>query len=172
VKVQFFWDRVGKKDANSSCWVRVSAAWAGKNWGFIQIPRIGQEVIVDFLEGDPDQPIITGRVYNADQMPPYDLPANMTQSGTLTRSRDRRSVRHLSYVGAAGGACIVPAPVTGSRLPRSSGLPMRRPRRRDFAQKRRVRFGDSHHAFPFMKFSRRFRAGVSGQHLFRETGQP
>jgi type VI secretion system secreted protein VgrG len=86
VKVQFHWDRLGKKDQNSSCWVRVSSTWAGKNWGFIQIPRIGQEVIVDFLEGDPDQPIITGRVYNADQMPPYDLPANMTQSGTLTRS--------------------------------------------------------------------------------------
>jgi type VI secretion system secreted protein VgrG len=86
VKVQFFWDRQGKKDANSSCWVRVSSAWAGKNWGFIQIPRIGQEVIVDFLEGDPDRPIITGRVYNADQMPPYALPANMTQSGVLTRS--------------------------------------------------------------------------------------
>jgi type VI secretion system secreted protein VgrG len=86
VKVQFHWDRQGKKDQNSSCWVRVSSAWAGKNWGFIQIPRIGQEVIVDFLEGDPDQPIITGRVYNAEQMPPYTLPANITQSGILTRS--------------------------------------------------------------------------------------
>ena len=86
VKVQFHWDRQGKKDQNSSCWVRVSSTWAGKNWGFIQIPRIGQEVIVDFLEGDPDQPIITGRVYNAEQMPPYTLPANITQSGVLTRS--------------------------------------------------------------------------------------
>jgi type VI secretion system secreted protein VgrG len=86
VKVQFHWDREGKKDQNSSCWVRVASAWAGKNWGFIQIPRMGQEVIVDFLEGDPDQPIITGRVYNAEQMPPYALPANMTQSGVLTRS--------------------------------------------------------------------------------------
>jgi type VI secretion system secreted protein VgrG len=86
VKVQFHWDRYGKKDENSSCWVRVSQPWAGKNWGAIHIPRIGQEVIVDFLEGDPDQPIITGRVYNAEQMPPYDLPANKTQSGILTRS--------------------------------------------------------------------------------------
>lgn len=86
VKVQFHWDRQGKKDQNSSCWVRVSSVWAGKNWGFIQIPRIGQEVIIDFLEGNPDQPIITGRVYNAEQMPPYALPANMTQSGVLTRS--------------------------------------------------------------------------------------
>jgi type VI secretion system secreted protein VgrG len=86
VKVQFFWDRKGKRDENSSCWVRVSSTWAGKNWGFVQIPRIGQEVIVDFLEGDPDRPIITGRVYNADQAPPYQLPANQTQSGVKTRS--------------------------------------------------------------------------------------
>jgi type VI secretion system secreted protein VgrG len=86
VKVQFHWDRYGKKNENSSCWVRSSHPWAGKNWGMIAIPRIGQEVIVDFLEGDPDQPIITGRVYNADQMPPYALPANMTQTGILSRS--------------------------------------------------------------------------------------
>jgi type VI secretion system secreted protein VgrG len=86
VKVQFHWDRTGKRDENSSCWVRVSSTWAGKNWGFVQIPRIGQEVIVDFLEGDPDQPIITGRVYNADQMPPYALPTNQTQSGVKSRS--------------------------------------------------------------------------------------
>ncbi|HEX5438700.1 MAG TPA: type VI secretion system tip protein TssI/VgrG [Gemmatimonadaceae bacterium] len=86
VKVQFYWDRVGGKDENSSCWVRVASSWAGKQWGAIRIPRIGQEVIVDFLEGDPDRPIITGRVYNADQMPPYTLPANQTQSGVKTRS--------------------------------------------------------------------------------------
>jgi type VI secretion system secreted protein VgrG len=86
VKVQFFWDREGKKNENSSCWVRVSQIWAGKNWGWITIPRMGQEVIVDFLEGDPDRPIITGRVYNAEQMPPYGLPANQTQSGIKTRS--------------------------------------------------------------------------------------
>jgi type VI secretion system secreted protein VgrG len=86
VKVQFHWDRYGKKDEKSSCWVRVSYPWAGKNFGAVHIPRIGQEVIVDFLEGDPDQPIIIGRVYNAEQMPPWDLPANATQSGILTRS--------------------------------------------------------------------------------------
>ena len=86
VKVQFHWDRYGKRDEHSSCWIRVSHPWAGKNWGFIAIPRIGQEVIVEFLEGDPDQPIITGRVYNAEQMPPYELPANMTQTGIKTRS--------------------------------------------------------------------------------------
>ncbi len=86
VKVQFHWDRKGEHNQNSSCWMRVSHPWAGKNWGMIAIPRIGQEVIVDFLEGDPDDPIITGRVYNAEQMPPYALPANMTQTGILTRS--------------------------------------------------------------------------------------
>jgi type VI secretion system secreted protein VgrG len=86
VKIQFHWDRQGKKDENSSCWVRVASTWAGKQWGFIQIPRIGQEVIVDFLEGDPDQPIIVASVYNADQMPPWALPANQTQSGVQSRS--------------------------------------------------------------------------------------
>ena len=86
VKVQFFWDRIGKKNENSSCWVRVSQIWAGKNWGWVTIPRMGQEVLVDFLEGDPDQPIIVGRVYNADQTTPYTLPANQTQSGIKSRS--------------------------------------------------------------------------------------
>jgi type VI secretion system secreted protein VgrG len=86
VKIQFFWDREGKDDEKSSCWVRVSQAWAGAKWGSVHLPRIGQEVIVDFLEGDPDRPIITGRVYNNDQMPPYDLPANKTQSGIKSRS--------------------------------------------------------------------------------------
>jgi type VI secretion system secreted protein VgrG len=86
VVVQFHWDRQGKKDEKSSIRVRVSSAWAGKGWGFITIPRIGQEVIVDFLEGDPDQPIIVGSVYNAEQMPPYTLPDNKTQSGVKSRS--------------------------------------------------------------------------------------
>ena len=86
VKVQFHWDRYGKKDENSSCWIRVSSPWAGKAWGTISTPRIGQEVVVAFLEGDPDQPIIVGRVYNAEQMPPYDLPGNKTQSGMKSRS--------------------------------------------------------------------------------------
>ncbi|MBI5017312.1 MAG: type VI secretion system tip protein VgrG [Deltaproteobacteria bacterium] len=86
VKVQFHWDREGKNDEKSSCWVRVAQVWAGKNWGAMHIPRIGQEVIVDFLEGDPDHPIITGRVYNADNMPPYGLPDNATQSGIQSRS--------------------------------------------------------------------------------------
>ncbi|MES9939059.1 MAG: type VI secretion system tip protein TssI/VgrG [Candidatus Thiodiazotropha sp. 6PLUC2] len=86
VKLQFHWDRYGASDENSSCWVRVAQVWAGKNWGAMHIPRIGQEVVVDFLEGDPDRPIVTGRVYNDDQMPPYALPENMTQSGIKSRS--------------------------------------------------------------------------------------
>ena len=81
IVVQFHWDRYGKADENSSCWVRVSqAAWAGKKYGAMYIPRVGHEVIVEFLEGDPDLPIVTGRVYNADAMPPYDLPANKTMT--------------------------------------------------------------------------------------------
>jgi len=86
VKVQFYWDREGKQNENSSCWVRVSYPTAGKAWGAIQIPRIGQEVIVDFIEGDPDRPIITGRTYNAGQMPPYDLPGKGMVSGFKSNS--------------------------------------------------------------------------------------
>lgn len=86
VKVQFHWDRAGKKNEGSSCWIRVSQPWAGKSWGAVAIPRIGQEVIVDFLEGDPDRPIITGRVYNKTQTPPYALPGNKTQTGIKSRS--------------------------------------------------------------------------------------
>ena len=86
VKVQFHWDRYNKADENSSCWVRVSSASAGKKWGAVSLPRIGQEVIVDFLEGDPDRPIITGRVYNAEAMPPYDLPGKATISTLKSNS--------------------------------------------------------------------------------------
>jgi len=78
VKVQFHWDRYGTADEKSSCWVRVSQPWAGKGWGAIQLPRIGQEVVIDFLEGDPDRPLITGRVYNGQAQPPHGLPANAT----------------------------------------------------------------------------------------------
>jgi type VI secretion system secreted protein VgrG len=86
VKVQFHWDRYGKSDENSSCWVRVSHGWAGGKWGAIYLPRIGQEVIVEFLEGDPDRPIITGRVYNGQNMPPYELPAQKTKSTLKSNS--------------------------------------------------------------------------------------
>ena len=86
VKVQFHWDREGKNDAASSCWIRVASHWAGQGWGAIHLPRIGQEVVVDFLEGDPDCPIIVGSVYNAVETPPYSLPDNKTQSGIRSRS--------------------------------------------------------------------------------------
>ena len=86
VKVQFHWDREGKYDDKSSCWIRVAQAWAGKQWGSVGIPRIGHEVIVEFLEGDPDRPIITGQVYNAGAMPPYPLPDNQTKTLFKTHS--------------------------------------------------------------------------------------
>ncbi|HEE9236756.1 TPA: type VI secretion system tip protein VgrG [Salmonella enterica subsp. enterica serovar Typhimurium var. monophasic 4,[5],12:i:-] len=86
VKVQFGWDRYGKMDENSSCWIRVSYPWAGKGFGMIQIPRIGQEVLVDFKNGDPDLPIIMGRTYNQDTMPPWGLPGMASQSGIFSHS--------------------------------------------------------------------------------------
>lgn len=86
VKVQFYWDRQGQKNEQSSCWIRVSQLWAGKGWGSMWIPRVGQEVVVSFLEGDPDRPLITGCVYNADQMVPYVLPDNRTVSTIKSRS--------------------------------------------------------------------------------------
>jgi len=86
IKVHFPWDRHGKADETASCWIRVAQVWAGKKWGTIFTPRVGQEVMVEFLEGDPDRPIITGRVYNGDCKPPYDLPANKTISAMKTLS--------------------------------------------------------------------------------------
>jgi len=80
VKVQFHWDREGKRDENSSCWIRVAQLWSGPGWGAMYIPRIGQEVVVDFLEGDPDRPIIIGCVYHGNNMPPYPLPDDKTRS--------------------------------------------------------------------------------------------
>jgi type VI secretion system secreted protein VgrG len=86
VKVQFYWDRDSTNDPNSSCWVRVGSIWAGQNWGAIHIPRVGHEVIVTFLDGDPDRPIIVGSVYNDVNKPPFTLPDNKTQSGIVSRS--------------------------------------------------------------------------------------
>lgn len=97
VKVQFGWDRYGKRDENSSCWLRVSQPWAGKGFGTIQIPRIGQEVLVDFKNGDPDMPIIVGRVYNQDTMPPWGLPGAASQSGIFS---------HSLYGGPANGNAL------------------------------------------------------------------
>ena len=86
IKVQFNWDREGQDDAGSSCWVRVSQTWAGNKWGMMFIPRIGMEVLVHFLEGDPDQPIVTGCVYNPQTMPPYTLPDEKTKSTMKSNS--------------------------------------------------------------------------------------
>ncbi|WP_144630604.1 type VI secretion system Vgr family protein [Bordetella genomosp. 13] len=86
VKVHFHWDRTGPRDENSSCWIRVSNPWASSGFGGIQVPRIGDEVVVDFMNGDPDAPLITGRVYNASNMPPWELPGNATQMGLMSRS--------------------------------------------------------------------------------------
>jgi type VI secretion system secreted protein VgrG len=86
VRLQFRWDREAAGDETSSCWVRVSHPWASKQFGMIALPRIGDEVVVEFLEGNPDRPLITGRVYNFDNMPPYELPAQATVSGIKTQS--------------------------------------------------------------------------------------
>ena len=86
VQVQFHWDRKGEKNEKSSCWVRVASPFAGNGFGLIALPRLGQEVVVDFLEGDPDQPLITGRVHNAEQMPPYELAKHATVSTFKSRS--------------------------------------------------------------------------------------
>jgi type VI secretion system secreted protein VgrG len=102
VKVQFHWDRYGKKDQNSSCWIRVSHPWAGKSWGAVSTPRIGQEVIVDFLEGDPDQPIVTGRVYNAEQLPPFGFPAGAVLSGIKSQTHKGSGYNELSMDDTAG----------------------------------------------------------------------
>ncbi|APZ05194.1 type IV secretion protein Rhs [Kosakonia cowanii JCM 10956 = DSM 18146] len=88
IKVKFHWDRLAKGDDTSSCWVRVSSAWAGQGYGGVQIPRVGDEVVIDFINGDPDRPIVTGRVYNEASMPPWALPAAATQMGFLSRSKD------------------------------------------------------------------------------------
>jgi len=104
VKVRFHWDRETKrdnqdiKDEERSCFIRVSQPWAGTNWGGIFLPRKGQEVIVDFLEGDPDQPIITGRVYNETHMPPCKLPDHQTRSGIITRSTPKGSSSNFNSI--------------------------------------------------------------------------
>jgi len=96
IKVQFHWDRDGKYDGSSSCWVRVATLWAGKNYGTVFLPRIGMEVVVAFEEGDPDRPIVVGCVYNADCMPPHVLPDNKTMSGIKTRSSPQAGSTNLN----------------------------------------------------------------------------
>ena len=86
VRLQFLWDREGKFDDHSSCWIRVTQPWAGKGWGMMAIPRVGQEVVVDFLDGDPDQPIVTGRTYHANMPLPAELPAGKTQMHVMSQT--------------------------------------------------------------------------------------
>ena len=139
VKVQFHWDRYGSFDENSSCWIRVSQTWAGSNYGSMHIPRIGQEVIVDFLNGDPDYPIITGRVYNAMQMPAWQLPKHKTQSGIQTnwskggggknmlRFEDQKGIEHLELSSDHGNTHLHMGYLMnqGSEAKRSYGFELR-----------------------------------------------
>ncbi|SDI38881.1 type VI secretion system Vgr family protein [Aliiruegeria lutimaris] len=96
IRIQFHWDRLGKMDEKSTCWVRCMMPWTGKKWGMIGIPRMGQEVVVQFEEGDPDRPLVIGMLYNADTMPPYELPANMTQTGIKSRSTKEGSNQNFN----------------------------------------------------------------------------
>jgi type VI secretion system secreted protein VgrG len=102
VKVQFYWDREGKKDANSSCWLRVGTLWAGKQWGSINIPRIGQEVIVAFVEGNPDEPLIVGSVYNRETMPANTLPDKKVVCGLKSNTHKGKGYNEMSMDDTAG----------------------------------------------------------------------
>jgi type VI secretion system secreted protein VgrG len=103
IKVQFHWDREGKKDDKSSCWIRVSQAWAGAGWGSLYLPRIGQEVVVEFLEGDPDRPVVIGSVYNGVNPVPLDLPAEKTKSTLRSSSSPGgNGANELRFEDAAG----------------------------------------------------------------------
>ncbi|QHM94557.1 type VI secretion system Vgr family protein [Kosakonia sacchari] len=108
VKVKFHWDRLAKGDDTSSCWVRVSSAWAGQGFGGVQIPRVGDEVVIDFINGDPDRPIVTGRVYNESSMPPWTLPDDSTRMGFMTRSKDgsKDNASYLFFEDRAGSEAV------------------------------------------------------------------
>ncbi|MFE4110860.1 type VI secretion system Vgr family protein [Kosakonia sp. YIM B13611] len=108
VKVKFHWDRLAKGDDTSSCWVRVSSAWAGQGFGGVQIPRVGDEVVIDFINGDPDRPIVTGRVYNESSMPPWSLPDDSTRMGFMTRSKDgsKDNASYLFFEDRAGSEAV------------------------------------------------------------------
>ena len=120
IKVQFPWDRVGKNDDNSSCWIRVAQSWAGQGWGTIFIPRVGQEVVVAFLEGNPDRPIVTGCVYNATQTVPYALPANKTRSTIKTNSSGGSTSGGSTAGGATTASSSGGSSAPGSSAPGSS----------------------------------------------------
>ena len=102
VKVQFYWDRQGKKDANSSCWLRVCTLWAGKGWGSINIPRIGQEILVAFVEGNPDEPVIVGSVYNRDTMPTNSLPDKKVVCGLRSNTHKGKGYNEMTMDDTAG----------------------------------------------------------------------
>ncbi len=103
IRLQFLWDRYGESNDNSSCWIRVTQPWAGQGWGMLAIPRIGQEVVVDFLHGDPDQPIVTGRTYHANNIPPGSLPASKTQMAFRSKTHKGEGFNELRFEDAKGG---------------------------------------------------------------------
>jgi len=117
IKVLFHWDRLGKEDEKSSCWIRVSQLWAGAGWGAMHIPRIGQEVIVDFLEGDPDQPVITGRLYHGTNTPPYKLPDEKTKSTIMSKTTpDGKTSNELAMEDKANETRVVLSNAYGHKL--------------------------------------------------------
>lgn len=103
VKVQFHWDREGKNDVDSSCWVRVATPWAGSKWGMIHIPRIGQEVVVAFEHGDPDRPMVVGSVYNDRERPPFELPGSKTISGIKSQTHMGPGYNEMVFDDTAAG---------------------------------------------------------------------
>nr|WP_242432012.1 type VI secretion system Vgr family protein [Yersinia pestis] len=103
IRLQFLWDRYGQSNDNSSCWIRVTQPWAGQGWGMLAIPRIGQEVVVDFLHGDPDQPIVTGRTYHANNIPPGSLPASKTQMAFRSKTHQGEGYNEMRFEDAKGG---------------------------------------------------------------------
>ncbi|WP_370689032.1 type VI secretion system Vgr family protein [Xenorhabdus aichiensis] len=106
VRLQFPWDRYGRSDDQSSCWIRVSQPWAGQGWGMLAIPRIGQEVVVDFLHSDPDQPIVTGRTYHASNIPPGTLPGSKTQMAFRSKTHKGQGYNELLFEDAKGSELL------------------------------------------------------------------
>nr|WP_319938620.1 type VI secretion system tip protein VgrG [Xenorhabdus sp. psl] len=102
IRLQFPWDRYGNSDDHSSCWIRVTQPWAGQGWGMLAIPRIGQEVVVDFLHGDPDQPIVTGRTYHASNIPPGALPGSKTQMAFRSKTHKGEGYNELLFEDSKG----------------------------------------------------------------------
>ncbi|MEX0444582.1 type VI secretion system tip protein VgrG [Xenorhabdus sp. SGI246] len=106
IRLQFPWDRYGQSDDQSSCWIRVTQPWAGQGWGMLAIPRIGQEVVVDFLHGDPDQPIVTGRTYHASNIPPGALPGSKTQMAFRSKTHKGEGYNELLFEDSKGSELL------------------------------------------------------------------